>query len=174
MVRARVAPDVASYTAAIGACSRGGDLPAALALFESMQRRPPSAGAATPATAGTASFSANDAEISSIGKSSSSKDGGGLRGIRAPPRADAQAYGAAAAACARGLDHKAAVRLLGEMRQAGLRPGRPMFGAVIDACARRGKWEEAIKLLEVKSLGRLLSSCVCGRFVPGVGRWIPF
>ncbi|CAN0510994.1 unnamed protein product, partial [Ectocarpus sp. 12 AP-2014] len=62
--------------------------------------------------------------------------------------ADAQAYGAAAAACARGLDHRGALRLLGEMREAGLRPGRPMFGAVIDACARRGKWEEATALLE--------------------------
>lgn len=65
------------------------------------------------------------------------------------PKADAQAYGAAAAACARGLDSKAAVRLLVEMREAGLKPGRPMFGAVIDACARRGKWEQAVALLEV-------------------------
>ncbi|CAM9344810.1 unnamed protein product, partial [Scytosiphon promiscuus] len=147
MERSRVAPDVASYTAAIGACSRGGDLPAALALFETMQR-PPSAAAATGATSLTA-FAAG--KSSSTSNSSTGEGGlakGGLRGIRGPPRADAQAYGAAAAACARGLDHKAAVRLLAEMRQAGLRPGRPMFGAVMDACARRGKWEEAIKLLE--------------------------
>ncbi|CAM9349025.1 unnamed protein product [Hapterophycus canaliculatus] len=141
MERALVAPDVASYTAAIGACSRGSDLPAALALFETMQR-PPSAAPTKPATAGIAFSTAVDP------KNSGDRTTVRHRGVRGPPRADAQAYGAAAAACARGLDHKAAVRLLTEMRQAGLRPGRPMFGAVIDACARRGKWEEAIKLLE--------------------------
>ena len=89
------------------------------------------------------------------------------------PRADAQAYGAAAAACARGLDDKAAVRLLGEMREAGLRPGRPMFGAVIDACARRGKWEQAVALLEVRvgwawGLGVVAAICrarLCDIFV---------
>lgn len=103
---------------------------------------------------------------------------------RAGPRADAQAYGAAAAACARGHDHKAAVRLLGAMREAGLKPGRPMFGAVIDACARRGKWEQAVALLEVKDIwtrslqearagrgrGRRLSEAGCFCCVGAVGR----
>ncbi|CAB1110738.1 unnamed protein product [Ectocarpus sp. CCAP 1310/34] len=138
MERARVVPDVASYTAAIGACSRGGDLPAALGLFEAMRRpSPPSAAAATAAAAEPGT---GDGAV-----------GGRAAKVRAAPMADAQAYGAAAAACARGLDHRGALRLLGEMREAGLRPGRPMFGAVIDACARRGKWEEATALLEEMS-----------------------
>lgn len=144
MERARVAPDVASYTAAIGACSRGGDLPAALGLFEAMRRpSPPGAAVAAAVEPGTG-------------------DGGAGRRtatVRAAPMADSQAYGAAAAACARGLDHRGALRLLGEMREAGLRPGRPMFGAVIDACARRGKWEEATALLEVRSFA---PGAVCG------------
>eukprot|EP00903_Cladosiphon_okamuranus_P013139 g12253.t1 len=135
---ARVDPDVASYTAAMGACSRGGNLKAALELFGMMRGTSPAAGAG-----GTGAGTSD----------SRAATGGGLGGrgerIRQrAPRADAQAYGAAAAACARGLDHKAAVRLLGDMREAGLRPGRPMFGAVIDACARRGKWEQAVALLE--------------------------
>ncbi|CBJ29291.1 conserved unknown protein [Ectocarpus siliculosus] len=135
MERARVAPDVASYTAAIGACSRGGDLPAALGLFEAM-RRPSPPGAAAAA-----------ARVVEPGTGDGGA-GGRAATVRAAPMADAQAYGAAAAACARGLDHRGALRLLGEMREARLRPGRPMFGAVIDACARRGKWEEATALLE--------------------------
>lgn len=37
MERARVVPDASSFTAAIGACSRGDDLPAALDLLERMR-----------------------------------------------------------------------------------------------------------------------------------------
>ena len=44
MEAARVLPDVASYTAAIGACSRGGNLPAALELLGMMRGTPPAAG----------------------------------------------------------------------------------------------------------------------------------
>ncbi|CAM9110063.1 unnamed protein product [Ectocarpus sp. 6 AP-2014] len=139
MERARVAPDVASYTAAIGACSRGGDLPAALGLFEAMRRPSPPGAAAAAAAAAAAVVEPGTGDGGAGGRAAT---------VRAAPMADAQAYGAAAAACARGLDHRGALRLLGEMREAGLRPGRPMFGAVIDACARRGKWEEATALLE--------------------------
>ena len=45
MGAARVHPDVASYTAAIGACSRGGNLPAALELFGMMRGTPSATGA---------------------------------------------------------------------------------------------------------------------------------
>lgn len=102
-----VTPDTASFTAAISACSRGSDLPAALNFLEIM------------------------------------RSGQG-------PRVDATAYGAAAAACARGFDDKRALALLREMRADGLTPRQPMFGAVMDACARRGNWRQTLGLLKVR------------------------
>lgn len=144
----RVAPDVASYTAAIGACSRGGNLPAALELFERMRTPAAAPAAAAPAAEGLGITGGRGRVAVGGGRYAGTWTGGGRA-----PKADAQAYGAAAAACARGLDSNAAVGLLVEMRKAGLRPGRPMFGAVIDACARRGKWEQAVALLEVGRVG---------------------
>ncbi|CAN0586717.1 unnamed protein product, partial [Laminaria digitata] len=126
MNRARITPDVSSITAAITACSRGSDLPAALDLFEALRsgKRGPRGGPGGPRS-----------------------DQGGPRSGQGAPRVDVVAYGAAAAACARGLDEERALLLLREMEEDGLKPGAPMFGAVIDAYARRGRWEQALELI---------------------------
>lgn len=170
MYRAQVTPDVASYTAAITACSRGCDLPSALELFEAMRssdRLPPKKNENNPNfvaekqpkyTEKEPLHTEHDPKHSKTHQNTPKHGSGRGRGPRGgvrggAPRADVVAYGAAAAACAKGGDEERALLLLRQMGEDGLEPGGGMFGAVMDACARRGNWEKALELLKVGFIG---------------------
>ena len=139
MPKAKVDPNVISYSAAISACEKGGQWQQALKLFEAMPK------------------AKVDPNVISYSAAISACEKGGqwqqaLKLFEAMPKAkvepDVVSYSAAISACEKGGQWQQALKLFEDMSEAKVHPNVISYSAAISACEKGGQWQQALKLFE--------------------------
>ena len=139
MPKAKVQPDVISFSAAISACEKGGQWQGALSLLDTMPKakiRP-----------NVFSYSA---AISACEKGGKWQEA--LFLFQAMPTAKVQpdifSYSAAISACEKGRQWQQALFLFQAMPTAKVHPNDYSYNAAISACEKGGQWQQALLLFQ--------------------------